>query len=80
VEVERKGGVILTMVDDVEDVVFVLKESFNEESGGDKGFSVERGSVHDEKGCFAKKLVGLVVSLDDCLKKFIAISSSSYSL
>jgi hypothetical protein len=46
VEIEGKGGVILTLIDNVEDVVFVLKKTFDEEGGGDKGLGVENGSVH----------------------------------
>jgi hypothetical protein len=63
----------LTLVDDIEDVIFVLEETFDEEGGSDERFSVENGSVHDEKGWFAKKLVGLVASLDDCLKRLLQL-------
>jgi hypothetical protein len=45
-EVKGKGGVVLTLVDNVEDVVFILNEAFDEEGGGDEGFSVENRSVH----------------------------------
>jgi hypothetical protein len=48
-EVEGKSGVVLTLVNDIEDMVFVLKETFNEEGGGDKRLSVEDGGVHGKK-------------------------------
>jgi hypothetical protein len=49
-EIEGKGRIVLALVDDIEDVVFVLEEMFNEKSRGNKGFSVENRSVHGGKG------------------------------
>ena len=45
-EVESKGGVILANVDEVEHVILMLDEAFNEKGGGEEGVVVEVASVH----------------------------------
>jgi hypothetical protein len=79
-EVEGKGGVVLTMINEIEDVIFVLEEAFNEEGGGDEGFSVEDGSVHDEKRFGCEEAVWLGCEFFRRLsEETIATSFSSYS-
>jgi hypothetical protein len=39
-EVEGKGGIILTMIDEIKDVVLILKKTFDKESSSDKRLSV----------------------------------------
>jgi hypothetical protein len=58
-EVEGEGRIILAMVDEIEDVIFILETAFNKEGSGDEGFSVENGSVHDRRGLVVKKAVWL---------------------
>jgi hypothetical protein len=70
-KVEREGGIILALVNNVENMIFVLNETFNEEGGSDKGFSVENGGVHDKRRVgLLRKLFGLIANLDNCLKNY----------
>ena len=52
VEVEGEGGVVMTEIDEVEDVVFLLEETFDESKGTLKGSRVEKGGRHCERGWF----------------------------
>jgi hypothetical protein len=79
-EVERKGGVVLTMIDEIEDVIFVLEEAFDEEGSGDERFSVENGGVHDEKKLSCEEAGWLGCEFRRLSEETIAVSSSSYSL
>ena len=45
-EVEGKSGIILADVDEVEYVILMLNEAFDEEGGGEEGVGVEVASVH----------------------------------
>ena len=45
-KVEGKGRVILADVDEVEYIILMLNEAFNEEGGGEEGVGVEVASVH----------------------------------
>jgi len=64
VEVKREGGVIVTEIDEVEDIVFLLEETFDEGEGILERGRVEEGGRHSVRGvCFQRKLVGLVASV-----------------
>ena len=52
VEVEGEGGVIVTEIDEVEDVVFFLEEVFDEGEGILEGGRVEEGGRHCERVWF----------------------------
>jgi hypothetical protein len=54
-KVEGKGRVVLTLIDKIEDMVFILKKAFNKEGGGGEGFSIENRGVHVEKRKVSKK-------------------------
>ena len=45
-EVEGKSGVILADIDEVEYVILMLNEAFDEEGGGKERVGVEIASVH----------------------------------
>ena len=45
-EVEGKSGVVLADIDEIEYVILMLNEVFNEEGGGEEGVVVEVASVH----------------------------------
>jgi len=62
-EVEGEGGIIVAEVDEDEDVVFFLKETFDEGEGVTERGGVEEGGRHCERGWFQRKLVGLVASV-----------------
>jgi len=59
VEVEGEGGVIVAKVDEVEDIVFLLEETFNESEGILEGGRVEEGGRHCKRGLVSKKACGL---------------------
>jgi len=46
VEVEGEGGVIVTKVDEIEDVAFLLEEAFDESKSVLEGGGVEEGGRH----------------------------------
>jgi len=50
VKVEGEGGVIATEVDEVEDIVFFLEETFDESEGILEGGRVEKGGRHCKRG------------------------------
>jgi hypothetical protein len=79
-EVEGKSGVVLAMVDEIEDVIFILEEAFDEEGGGDEGFGVEDGSVHDEESLVFKEAGWLGCEFRRLSEETIATSFSLYSL
>ena len=62
-KVEGEGGVIVAEVDEVEEIVFLLEETFNESEGILEGGRVEKGGRHGKRGLVSKKAVGLVVSV-----------------
>ena len=63
-KVEGKGGVVVTEVDEIEDVVFFLEKTFDEGEGVPEGGGVEEGGRHFVRGrLIRRKLVGLVVSV-----------------
>ena len=80
-EVEGKSGVVFADVDEIEYVILMLNEAFDEKGGGKERVGVEVASVHvyEESG-LQESLVGLIASLDSCLRSFIANSSSFYIL
>ena len=45
-KVEGKGGVVVTEIDEVEDVVFFLEKTFDECEGVSEGGRVEEGGRH----------------------------------
>ena len=45
-EVEGESGVVFTDVDEVEYVILMLNEAFDEEGGGEERVGVEVASVH----------------------------------
>ena len=45
-EVEGKGGIVLADVDEVEHIILMLDEAFNEEGGGEERVGVKVASVH----------------------------------
>ena len=45
-KVESEGGVVLANVDEIEYIIFMLNETFNEEGGGEERVGVEVASVH----------------------------------
>ena len=47
-EVEGEGGVAVTEVNEIEDIVFFLEEAFNESKGVLEGGRVEEGGRHGE--------------------------------
>ena len=51
-EVEGEGGVIVTELDEIEDVVFFLEKTFDEGEGVLEGGGVEEGGQHCERGWF----------------------------
>jgi hypothetical protein len=80
-KVEGKSGVVLTMIDEVEDVIFILEETFDEEGSSDERFGVEDGSVHDEKRFGCEEAVWLGCEFFRRLsEETIATSFSLYSL
>jgi len=55
VEVEGEGRVVMTEVDEVEDVFFLLEEAFDESEGVLEGGGVEKGGRHCEREVGSKK-------------------------
>jgi len=55
VEVEGEGGVIVTEVDEVEDVVFLLEETFDKSEGVLEGSGVKKGGRHCRREVGLKK-------------------------
>ena len=45
-EVEGKGRIVFTDVDEVEYIILMLNEAFNEKGGGEERVGVEVASVH----------------------------------
>jgi len=45
-EVEGKGGVIVAEIDEIEDIFFLLEETFNKGEGVSEGSGVEKGGRH----------------------------------
>ena len=79
-EVEGKGGVGMTEIDEVVDMFLFFKEVMDVEDG----FRESRGLEHRGRHCIRRlvreKLVGSTVNLlDNCLRNPIAISSSFYT-
>ena len=54
-EVEVEGGVIVTEVDEVKDVFFLLEEAFDEGKGVLEGSGVEEHRRHCRRGLVSKK-------------------------
>jgi len=55
VKVEGEGRVIMTEVDEVEDIFFFLEEAFDESEGVLEGGRVEKGGRHCEREVGSKK-------------------------
>jgi len=55
VEVKGKGGVAMTETDEVEDVVFLLEETFDESKGVLEGGGVKEGRRHCKREVGSKK-------------------------
>jgi len=55
VEVEGKGGIVVAEIDEVEDVVFLLEETFDECKGVSEGGGVEEGGRHCKREVGSKK-------------------------
>jgi len=51
-KVEGEGGVVVTEIDEVEDIVFLLEKMFNEGKGVLKGGGVEKRRRHCKRGWF----------------------------
>ena len=62
-KVEGEGGVVVTEVDEVEDIVFFLEKAFDEGKGILERGGVEKGRRHYERGLVRRKFVGLVASV-----------------
>ena len=45
-EVEGKSGIILADIDEVEYIILMLDEAFDEEGGGEERVGIEVASVH----------------------------------
>ena len=45
-EIEGKSGVVLADVDEIEYIILMLNEAFDEEGGGEERVGVEVASVH----------------------------------
>ena len=45
-EVEGESGIVFAYIDEVEYVILMLNEAFDEEGGGEEGVGVEVASVH----------------------------------
>ena len=54
-EIEGKSGIILAGIDEVEYIILMLNEAFNEEGGGEERVGVEVASVHVVWGRFGYK-------------------------
>jgi len=54
-EVEGEGGVVVTEVDEVEDIVFFLEEAFDEGEGVLERSGVEEGRRHCKREVGSKK-------------------------
>jgi len=80
VEVEGKGGVVVAEIDEVEDVVFLLEETFDECEGVSEGGGVEEGRRHCEGGWFRRKLVGLVASVRRLSEELLQVLPSFIAL
>jgi len=64
VEVEGKGGVVVTEVNEIEDIVFFLEKTFDEGEGVSEGGGVEEGGRHFvRRRLVQRKVVGLVASV-----------------
>jgi len=61
-EVEGEGRVVVTEVDEVEDIFFLLEEAFDEGKGVLERSGVEEGRRHCRR-LVQRKLVGLVASV-----------------
>jgi len=55
VEVKGEGRVVMTEVDEVEDIFFLLEEVFDESEGILEGGRVEKGGRHCEREVGSKK-------------------------
>jgi len=55
VEVEGEGGVIVAKIDEIKDVVLLLKETFDESKGILERGGVEEGGRHCEREVCSKK-------------------------
>jgi len=62
VKVEGEGGVTVRKINEVEDIVFLLEETFDESKGVLEGGGVEEGRRHCRR-LVQRKLVGLVASV-----------------
>ena len=70
-EVKGEGGVTVTEVNEVEDILFLLEEAFDEGEGVSEGSRVEEGRRHCRRGLVSKKAYWLSCKcLDDCLKNY----------
>ena len=45
-EVESEGGIVFAGIDEIEHIVIILNETFNEEGGSEEGVGVEVAGVH----------------------------------
>jgi len=69
VEVKGKGGVTVTEIDEVEDIVFFLEKTFDKGEGVLEGGGVEERGRHCEREVGLKKACWLDCEcLDNCLK------------
>jgi len=69
VEVKGEGQVVVTEVNEVEDIFFLLEEAFDKSEGVLEGGRVEKGGGHCKREVGSKKACWLGCEcLDDCLK------------
>jgi len=80
VEVEEKGGVIVTEIDEVKDVDFFLEKTFDEGKGVSERGGVEEGGRHYERGWFQRKLVGLVANVRRLSEELLQVLPSFIAL
>jgi len=81
VKVKGEGGVIMAKVDEIEDIVFLLEETFNEGKGILERGGVEEGGRHCEERRFVqRKLVGLVVSVRQLSEESLQVLPSFIAL
>jgi len=62
VKVKGEGGVFVTEIDEAEDIVFLLEETFDKGKGVLEGSGVEERRRHCRR-LVQRKLVGLVASV-----------------
>ena len=45
-EVKSEGGIVLASIDEIEDVILILNEAFNEKGGSEERVSVKVAGIH----------------------------------